>query len=52
MAAWVNGASGLIDPRDLATDDDLLDELEDTIEDSFEAFEDDDRDGHHGGDDD
>ena len=52
VAAWFQGAGGLIDPRDLAIDDDLIDDLEDTIEDSFEAFEDDDRDGDSGSDDD
>ena len=52
VAAWFQAGGGLIDPRDLATDDDLVDELEDRIEDSFEAFEDEDRDGDDDDDDD
>lgn len=52
LAVWLTSGSGLIDPRDLASNDDLQDELEDRIEDSFEAFEDRDRDGDHSNDDD
>ena len=52
VADWFQNAGGLVDPRDLATNEDLLDELEDTIEESFEAFEDEDRDGDDDEDDD
>jgi hypothetical protein len=52
VAAWFNDGSGLVDPRDLATNDDLVDDMEDRIEESFEAFEDDDRDGDDDDDDD
>ncbi len=51
VAAWLTSGSGLIDPRDLASNDDLQDDLEDRIEESFEAFEDHDRDGDHSDDD-
>ena len=52
VAAWFQGAGGLIDPRDLNENDDLFDQVEENIEESFEAFEDDDRDGDSGSDDD
>jgi hypothetical protein len=52
VAAWFMDASGLIDPRELASNDDLMDDLEDRIEDTFDAFEDGDHDGHHDDDDD
>jgi len=52
VAAWLTDGGALIDPRQLASDDDMIDDLEDRIEESFEAFEDDDRDGQSESDDD
>ncbi|HEX6589100.1 MAG TPA: hypothetical protein VF039_08760 [Longimicrobiales bacterium] len=51
VAAWFQDAFGLIDPRELATNDDMVDALEDRIEETFDAFEDDDRDGDDSDDD-
>ena len=46
VAAWVRGATGeLIDPRTLTEGSVTLDVVEQNIEESFEAFEDEDRDG-------
>ena len=52
VAAWFRDAGGLIDPRALATNDDMLDMLENRIEETFDAFEDEDRDGDSDGSDD
>lgn len=46
VATWFLSETGeLIDPRALTASDNLLERVEDNIENSFEAFEDDDRDG-------
>lgn len=50
---WFRASNGsLIDPAAIAASDDLLDAFEDRIEESFEAFEDDDADGIDDDDDD
>ena len=45
VAAWFQDAGGLIDPRELASNDAMVGALEDRIEETFDAFEDEDRDG-------
>ena len=52
VASWFLAGGTLIDPRALTADDNLLEQVEDNIENSFEAFEDDDRDGDDDDDDD
>ena len=47
IASWFRREDGsLIDPRALSADGGLRDEVENHIDDSFEAFEDEDHDGH------
>lgn len=46
VARWFRASGGaLIDPRVIASDSELRERVEENIEESFEAFEDDDRDG-------
>lgn len=53
IAAWFRASGGrLVDPRRLAGDDELAELVEENIEESLEAFRDDDRDGRDEGDDD
>jgi len=52
LAQWFMSGGAVIDPRALTADDSELDRFEERIEQSIEAFGDDDRDGDHDDDDD
>lgn len=53
VASWFRDSAGnLLDPRALTASGDMLSLVEDNIEESFDAFEDDDRDGDDDSDDD